>query len=131
MLLAVLLVVPACKRNEPQSTQAASEDRATTERMKNERDDYVKTTEDRLAKLDQKVDGLDKRSVAMSGATKADFNAAIDRLRDQRKDVSSKLDDLKAVSIESWPAMKSTVDSAMADLDRSYQQVSETYEKGT
>jgi hypothetical protein len=130
MLLAVLLIVPACKRNEPRRTQAASEERTNAaEQAKNERDAYVKTVEARLAEFDQKFDGLDKRAGAMTGAPKTDFKNAIDGLRDQRKTVTAKLDDLKKVSVESWTTLKGGVDSALATLDRSYTQISDTYEK--
>ena len=130
MLVAILLIVPACNRSEPRNTQAASEDRTNIqEQMKNERDAYVKSTEARLAEFDQKFDGLDERANAMTGATKTNFKNAIDGLRDQRKAVASKLDDLKKVSIESWTTLRGEVDSALASLDRSYTQVSDMYEK--
>jgi chromosome segregation ATPase len=130
MLFAGLLILPACNRNEPQSTQAAREERTdATERMKDERNAYVKSAEARLAEFDQKFDGLDKRADAMTGAAKADFKNAVDRLRDERKSVATKLDDLKNVSIESWTTLKGEVDSALASLDRSYMEVSEKYEK--
>jgi predicted negative regulator of RcsB-dependent stress response len=130
-LLAALLIVPACNRNEPRSTQAAPEERssAVTAQMKDERDAYVKNVDAQLAEFDQKVDGLNERAGAMTGAAKTDFKNAIDSLRDQRKTVDSKLDDLKKVNVESWMTLKGEVDSALASLDRSYMQVSNTYEK--
>src|SRR5215467_12386507 len=121
MLMAVLLVVPACSRNEPRTTQAAAEERTSaTEQAKNERDAYVKTVDARLSEFDQKVDGLDERAGAMTGATKTNFKNAIDGLRDQRKTVAAKLDDLKKANVESWTTLKGEVDSALASLDRSY-----------
>jgi hypothetical protein len=99
------------------------------EQMKNERDAYVKIVEARLAEFDQKFDGLDERAGAMTGATKTNFKNAIDGLRDQRKTVAAKLDDLKKVNVESWTSLRGEVDSALAGLDRSYMQVSDTYEK--
>jgi hypothetical protein len=129
ILFAALLIIPACNRNEPRNTQAASEDRPNaTEQMKNERDDYVKSIDARLAEFDQKVDGLDERASAMNGTTKTNFKKSIDQLRDQRKDVDSKLSDLKSVSAESWTTMKGDVDAALANLDRSFDQVSSMYE---
>jgi hypothetical protein len=129
MLLAVLLIVPACNRNEPRTTQAAPEERANArnDQMKAERDAYVKTMEARLAEFDQKFDGLDKRADAMAGAAKTDFKRAIDGLRDQRKSVADKVNDAKKVSPESWTSLKSEIDSAMANLDRSYTEVSDRY----
>jgi hypothetical protein len=128
MLFAALLVT-ACNRNEPQRTQAASEDRGNaTDQMKAQRDNYVKGAEARLSEFDQRVDGLNQRADAMTGAAKTDFKNAIDNLRDQRKAVASKVDDLKSVSVESWMTMKNDVDSAMADLERSYEQVSNRFQ---
>jgi len=95
--------------------------------MKAQRDDYVKSGEARLAEFDQKLDGLDKRAGAMTGATKTDFKHAIEGLREQRKAVAAKLDNLKKVSIESWATLKGVVDSALASLDRSYAEVSAKY----
>jgi chromosome segregation ATPase len=137
MLLAFLLIVPACGRNEPRSTQAAPEERTNareqsrnaSEQSKNERDAYVKSVDARLSEFDQKLDGLDERAGAMTGATKTNFKKAIDGLRDQRKAVSTKVDDLKKVDTQDWTTMKGQVDSAMANLDRSYKQVSDMYEK--
>jgi len=130
MLFATLLILPACNRNEPRSTQAAREERTdVTDQMKRERDAYVKQVDARLAEFDQKFDGLDKRADAMTGATKTDFKNAIDRLREERKTVTSKLDDLKKVSIESWTTLKGEVDSGLANLERSYMHVSEMFDK--
>src|SRR5262245_49510226 len=100
ILFPILLIVPACNRSAPQTTRAASEERTNTaEQMKDERDAYAKSTEARLAEFDQKFDGLDERADAMTGATKTTYKNAINGLRDQRKAVASKLDDLKTVSI--------------------------------
>jgi hypothetical protein len=133
----VLLIVPACSSNQPRSTQAASEQRSTqatqapsdqqansTDQMKNERDEYVKSMEARLAEFDKNVDGLEKKAGAMTGAAESNYKNDIDQLKTARKDVEKKLDDLKEVSAESWMTMKGEVDSAMSGLENSYEQVS-------
>ena len=128
MLLTLLLIVPACNRSEPRTTRAAPEERAdATQHMRAQRDDYVKSVDARLAEFDQKLDGLDKRAGGMTGAAKTDFEHAIDGLREQRKAVAAKLDDLKKVRIESWTTLKGEVDSALANLNRSYAEVSARY----
>ena len=130
MLLAIFLFAPACSRDNPSSTRAASEERANVaDHMKRDRDDYVTTMKAKLAEFDQKVDGLNERTAAMKGQAKDNFKNAIDHLRDQRKTVASKLDDLKGVSVESWQTLRGEVDAAMAELNHSYEQVSDTYEK--
>jgi len=125
LLSAVLLIIPACGRNEPRSTQAAPEQTTTSSRqMKNERDAYVKSMDARLAEFDKKLDGLDERAGALTGPAKSSSKSFISQLRDERKDVARKLDDLKGVNVESWPTMKGEVDSAMAGMEHAYDQVS-------
>ena len=122
LLFAVLLIIPACSRNEPRGTQAASEQ--TTAQMEKERDAYVKGMDARLAEFDKKLDGLDERADALTGSVKSASKNLISQLRDERKNVSNKLDDLKGVSVESWPTVKGEVDSAMAGMEHAYAQVS-------
>jgi len=127
MLLGILLSFSACNRTERDRVQAGSVDQ-TSDALKQQRDDYVKSTEARLAEFDQKFDGLDARAKAMTGTAKADFDDAINQLRDQRKAVSKKLDDLKGVSVQSWLSLKGDVDAAVANLEHSYEQVSAAHE---
>jgi len=127
--LATLLTVPACNSNNPERVRASSDATSTEERMKQDRDDYVKSANAKLAEFDQKFDGLDKRAGAMTGAAKNDFKSSIDGLRDQRKAVGEKLDDLKSVNVDSWMTLKSEVDSAIAGLEKSYEQVSASFER--
>jgi hypothetical protein len=117
LMFAVLLIIPACSRNEPRSTQAASEQTL--------RDDYVKSMDARLAEFDKKLDGLDERADALTGSAKSSSKSLISQLRDERKNVASKLDDLKGVNVESWSTMKGEVDSAMSGMEHAYDQVSQ------
>jgi hypothetical protein len=126
MLMAVLLFLPACNRDR---VRASDEGTTTnTEEMKRQRDDYVRSVNAKLDEFDQKFDGLDARAAALSGPAKDGFKNAVDGLRDQRKAVSRKLDDLKGVSINSWMPLKGEVDAALAGLERSYEQVSASHE---
>jgi len=92
--------------------------------MEKERDAYVKGMDARLAEFDKKLDGLDERADALTGSVKSASKNLISQLRDERKNVSNKLDDLKGVSVESWPTVKGEVDSAMAGIEHAYDQVS-------
>ena len=127
VFLSALLIIPACARNEPRTTQAAPEEQRqnTADQLKNDQDEYVKSMNARLDEFDQKVDGLDKRASVATGATKTNYDKLIDQLRDQRKDVASKVDDLKGVKAENWTAMRGEVDQAFENLDRSYNRVSQ------
>jgi len=128
MLLGVLLTFTACDRSEPNRVQAAAADEARSrDTMRQQREDYVKSMDATLAEFDQKFDGLDARAKAMTGKTKDNFKDAVDQLRDQRKAVNAKLDDLKKVSIDSWSSLKGEVDAAVSALGSSYDQISTTY----
>ena len=129
IILAILLFVPACNRNTPSTTRAASEQGAPSNTdLQRQRDEYVKTVEAKLKEFDQKIDGLEARGSQMKEPEKKNFTNAIDQLKEQRKTVVRKLDDLKKVNVESWTNMKGSVDSALSELERSYQTVSSKYE---
>jgi hypothetical protein len=134
MVAAVLLMVPACSRNEPRNVQAASEERTdqtnTPEQMMTERNDYVEAIDNRLAGFEPELDRLDMQANSMTGATRANFMRAIECLRAQRKSVASKLDDLKKADIESWTTLRGEIDSGLAKLETSFTQVRDMmYEK--
>jgi hypothetical protein len=92
--------------------------------MKKERDQYIKSMDARLAEFDKKTNSLGQRIRSMSSASRAPFRNMINQLRRGRKDVATKLDDLKGVNADSWATKKGQVDAAMASLDRAYQQAS-------
>jgi hypothetical protein len=126
MLMIFLLIFPACNRN-PRNTQAASEDESNAaDQMRvdtTDRNDYIAAVEPRLAGLDLRIDKLDQQANAMSGPAKEKFKKAIDGLRDQRKSLDSKLDDLKKADINSWLPLSWEVNSGLANLESSYTQV--------
>jgi len=125
MFFAILLVFPACNRDR---VRASSDETRNSDTIKEQRDDYVRSVNAKLAEFDQKFDGLDARAGALTGPAKKGFKDAVDGLRDQRKAVSRKLDDLKSVSLDSWMQLKGEVDAALASLERSYEQVSAAHE---
>ena len=126
-LLGILLAVPACNRNDRDRVRANGET-VTTEQVRAERDQYVRSVEAKLDEFDKKFDGLGERAAAMPKPARQGFNDAIDSLRQQRKDVMQKLDDLKKVSLDSWTSLKGEVDSGLNSLERSYEQVSASHE---
>ena len=126
MLMAVLLICPACTRN-PRNTQAAPEEQSNAaDQMRVEttdRNDYVAAIEPRLAGLDLRIDKLDQQANAMTGETKEKYKKAINDLRDQRKSLGSKLDELKKADINSWMPLSWEVNSGLANLESAYTQV--------
>jgi len=131
MVMGLLLLVPACNRNEPSRVGAAPEERSTTantEAQQRERDDYVKSVQAKLDEFDHKLDGLDARAAKMTGTAKDDLKNMVRQLRDQNKGIASQLDNVKNASPDALPRAKADVDSAMAMLERSYQDISKKYE---
>jgi len=123
-----LLIVTACNRNEPRRVGAAPEEQRATEAQQHERDRYVQATETKLDEFDKKVDALETRGSKMSGATKKDFDNEVQRLRDDRKAIATKLDRLQDATPDSWTRMKADVDSSLGKLERSYDDLSRKYE---
>ena len=129
LIFAILLFVPACNRSNTTGARADSEQESTAKaNLDRQRDDYVKTVNAKLDEFDKKVDGLEERTATMKDATKQRFKNEISGLRDERKTVARKLDDLKKVSVDSWTSVKGEVDSGLTSLDRSYERVSAKYE---
>ena len=128
MVMGLLLSVPACSRNEPSRVAAASEPEqqstnADTQAQQLELQNYVKSTQAKLAEYDKKFDGLEARVYTMGGTAKDDFKNVIEQLRDQKKGITSQLDNLKNAGPDSWRQLKPDVDLAMTKLERSYQDV--------
>ena len=128
MIFAILLLVPACNRDNTAARADSEQESTARANMERQRDDYVATVNAKLDEFDKKVDGLEERTATMKDATKQNFKNEIVRLRDERKLVAQKLDDLKNVSIESWTTVKGNVDSALSDLERSYETTSSKFE---
>jgi chromosome segregation ATPase len=127
MLVGMLLILPACNTNDNDRVRASGE-MTNTEQMREQRDQYIRAVEAKLDEFDQKIDGLEQRASSMSDRDRQGFEQSVDRLRDHRKDVDTKLNDMKDVSIESWTTMKSEVDSALNALEQQYQQVSTAHD---
>jgi len=127
-LFALLLIMPACSRDSERVRAAGGDPTQSADAMRQQRSNYVKTIDARLAEFDQKVDGLQAREKAMKGTDKKVFDDAVTGLKDQRTTVGKKLDDLRNVSIESWLALQTEVDGAVSDLERSYEHVSASHE---
>ena len=131
MVMGLLLLVPACNRNEPSRVGAAPEERSTTantQAQQRERDDYVKSMQAKLDEFDKNLDGLEARGSNLSGPAKDDLKNMVQQLRDQSKGIAAQLDNVKSASADAWPQMKADVDSQMSMLERSYQDISKKFE---
>jgi len=109
----------------------ASQEQSTppnTEAQQREREEYVKSIRAKLDEWGKKFDDLEVRLSIMSGTAKDDFKKMVQELRDQTKGIATKLDAAKNLSPDAWRRMKAEVDSTVAKLERSSQDVSNKIE---
>jgi len=140
MVFGLLLLVSASNRNELSRVEAASEEQSTTantqaqqrereeQRQQREREQYVKSIQVKLDEYVKKLDGLEARASTMSGPPKDDFKKMIEQIRVQQKSIASRLGYVKSSSPDAFSLIKADVDSALAKLESSYQDVSKKLE---
>jgi predicted ATPase len=130
LVLGMLLWVSVYK-NESSLVKAASEEQSTTantEAQQREREEYVKSIQTKLDEYDRKVNGLETRASTMSGPAKDDFRNMIEQLQVQKKAIASRLAYIKNASPDTFSLIKAYVDSTLANVERSYQEVSKKLE---
>ena len=139
IVIGLLLVVLACNWNEPSRVEAASEEQSTTtnpqeqrrereEQAQREREEYIRSIQAKLDEYDKKLDGLEARASTMSGPAKDDFRNMIEQLRIQKKSIASRLGYVKNASPDGFSVIKADVDSSLAKLEGSYQDISRKLE---
>jgi hypothetical protein len=95
------------------------------------RDQVVAQARTSLAAMDQKTAELESygRTGKVKDAAKAD--AALAKLRDQRRVAAAALDDLAVSGADSWDTRHVAVETAFADLDHAYKDARDTMSVGT
>jgi hypothetical protein len=95
------------------------------------RDQVVAQARTSLAAMDQKIAELESygRTGKVKDAAKAD--AALAKLRDQRRVAAAALDDLAVSAAQSWDTRHVAVETAFADLDGAYKDARDTMAVGT
>jgi hypothetical protein len=130
LVLGLLLLLPAFK-NESSRIEAAPEEQSTTapeQAQQREREDYVKSIRAKLDEYDRRLAGLEARVSTMSGPAKDDFRSMIEQLQVQKKGVVSRLAYVRDASPDAFTLIKEYVDSTLARVERSYQEVSKKLE---
>ena len=133
------LFLLACNWNEPSKAEAASKGQSSTantqsqrereeQAQQREREDYIKSIQAKLNEYDKRINGLEARASTMSGTAKDDFRNMIEQLRTQKKNIDSQLGYVKSASPDAFSLIKADIDSALAELEGSYQDVSKKLE---
>ena len=116
LLLAACLALPACERG--------SRAHAASESAEAARDQYQNYVSGRLKEFDNRFDGLEARMKGLDTADQQRLSVDINELRDRKKSVAKKFDDLKGVSDASWQDLRSSIDADLVKLEQAYNVVS-------
>jgi len=81
------------------------------------RDEYLKNHRDELAELDRKVASLEADAAKASGKAKAELDAKVKRLKEQRAAVGRQLDSAATVTGAAWSSFTANLDKAMDDFE--------------
>ena len=130
MVLGLFLLLPAYK-NESSRVEAAPEEQSTTantQAQQREREEYVKSIHVKLDEFDRKLAGLEARVATMSGPAKDDFRNMIEQIQVQKKGIASRLAYVGNASPDAFTLIKEYVDSTLAKVESSYQEVSKKLE---
>ncbi len=84
-------------------------------------EEFQKQVQAELAKYDERIDELQAKAAMLKEEVKAKFDEQIKNLREKRQVVQSKLEQLQASSGKAWEDLKTGMDAAMEDLEKSYQ----------
>ena len=117
MVLGLLLLLPAYKSQEQSTT-------ANAQAQQREREGYVKAIQAKLDEYDIKLSGLEAKTSTLSGPAKDDFRNMIEQLQIQKKGIASRLAYVRDASPDALTLIKEYVDSTLARVERSYQEVS-------
>jgi hypothetical protein len=132
MLFGLLLFSSGIQPEQTESrVETASQEQSTTaniEVQQREREEYVKSIRVKLDEYDKKFDDLEAKLSKTTGTAKDDFRNLIQQLREQKKGIATQLDSAKNLSPDAWRRMKAEVDSTVAKLERSCQDVSRKIE---
>ncbi|HEU4407979.1 MAG TPA: hypothetical protein VFS43_22145 [Polyangiaceae bacterium] len=89
------------------------------------RGDYLRRHRDELITLDQKVDALEARAATATGKAKAELNAKVKRLREQRAALGRQLDTVGTVADATWSSFAANLDKSFDDFEAAVDRASE------
>ena len=121
LVLGLLLLLPAHKHEASLVEQSTT---ANAQAQQREREGYVKAIQAKLDEYDIKLSGLEAKASTLSGPAKDDFRNMIEQLQIQKKGIASRLAYVRDAGPDAFTLIKEYVDSTLARVERSYQEVS-------
>ena len=86
-----------------------------------EREEFQRQMESQLDEFDQRIERVEEernRATELSGDARARLDQAIEGLKEQRADLATRLEGMKAVSDEEWEAFKAELEQGSEDLQQ-------------
>jgi DNA repair exonuclease SbcCD ATPase subunit len=93
-----------------------------------EREEFQRQMESQLAEFDQRIEKARNRATELSGDSRAQLDQTIAGLEEQRADLATRLEEMKAASNEEWEAFKPELEQASEDLQQAFSDLQGTLE---
>lgn len=101
---------------------------ATKQYVAENKDEFISTMDKKLKELDDKINELAKKSESYKDDAKIQADKTLAALREQRSMVNAKFEDVKKASAEAWEGVKAGFASAMAGLEKAYENAKSKFE---
>ena len=134
--LALLVLLAGCSRSDQASrettkgtptTAADVKERyreaatATKSYVAENKDEFISAMNAKLKELDDKIGEFAKKSENLKDDAKIQSEKALVALREQRKTVNEKFEEVKKSSAEAWEEVKAGFTSALAGLEKAFE----------
>jgi hypothetical protein len=125
IVVIVSIFLAGCRRNStPQANHAQTETRDTGQILKQRTDDVDRRVSAELDDWNRRIDRLkDESKQVKSKAAKDRWKNAIADLERKRDTVKNRLSDLKSAGADTWDKVNGDLDTALAELKNSYNEV--------
>jgi TolA-binding protein len=122
-----LLSMASCKKDQPTVTpdevqpgQPMAEDIEAEEEFRQQRQEFVSATEQRLQEIDRAIEVLEERGDRLEGHRKAELDIRIQKVKDRREQLSRRLDQAKETEPGAWESVTQQTEQAWNEVEESY-----------
>ena len=131
MIICSLFLVMSCSKETPEElkTDVTTEEvkkeagealEATEAYLDQKKIEYIKQVEIKVEEVEGKIIALENQLKKETAETKEELNKEIQRLKKKQEELQKKIDELKSSSAKAWEELKTGIDTALDDLEKSY-----------
>jgi len=92
-----------------------------------QKEEYLRQMNAKLEEFEKEIQDLQEKASSKASelkeASKEKFNQSMEALTEKKEAAAEKLEELKNASAEKWDDVKAGVDSAMDELDKTFEQI--------